>query len=724
MNKEPIGLYIFRFVLGLGLFAFMCMLYWSSVLIEQDMKGLRGDFAQLKNDLFSLRADTNKIRTDILQTIVEEQHSLLGIARQNENHSNENPSSTQKKQRSQASLNVRQHIDPSLPNLLEEDSFYAETLPKMLGPDFKPSGVFQSASIGHYDNLHPFSQWAEVIGWVNQCTVSVAKGLFGKYETFSPDMAIKMEERRDDKTGAPVFWVHLRDNVYWQPLRSELFEDKIELAPIFLRKHQVTAEDFKFYFDAVMNPYVQEQGAASLRTYLGDIEEIKIIDKLTFTVRWKAKTFKDDNGKEEQKIKYIAMLWTGALKPLPSFVYKYFPDGKKIVEDDADPETYRTNSVWAQNFSQHWSRNIIVSCGPWIFDGKNDRQIKFKRNQDYYFPYTVLVEGMEVYFKDSFEGEWQDFKSNKLDTYNIQPSQLIELETFLNSEQYKQQASAGSQVKRLDYVGRQYGYVAWNQAKDFFKSQKVRQALTMAIDRQRIIKQNLNGMGIEITGPFFPFSPDYDKNIKPLPFDLQKARYLLEEEGWYDSDGDGIIDKEINGKRVPFRFTLTYYVKNTLTKSICEYVATALKEVGIVCNLNGVDIADLSAALDDKSFEAISLYWGYGSPPEDPRQLWYSTGAKEKGSSNFIGFVNPEIDKIIDALDYEYNREKRIELYFRFDAIIHQEAPYVFLYTPKIALLYRDYVQNVFIPAERQDLVPGANIAEPDSSVFWLKAHK
>ena len=108
-------------------------------------------------------------------------------------------------------------------------------------------------------------------------------------------------------------------------------------------------------------------------------------------------------------------------------------------------------------------------------------------------------------------------------------------------------------------------------------------------------------------------------------------------------------------------------------------------------------------------------------PPENPSQLWSSTGAKEKGSSNAIGFSNSEIDTLIKALDFEYDIEKRNALYHRFDQILYDEQPYTFLYSPKSSLLYREYVQNLFIPAERQDLVPGANITSPQMGAVWLK---
>lgn len=687
MNKEPIGLYIFRFILGFGLLAFMCMLYWSSTLIENDIRGLRSDISKLKSDLISHHNNAEKVRVAT----------------------------------SSNKLQTSSNIDRTLPNLLKEDKFYSETLPKLLGKDFTPSGVQTRDAVTKPNNLHPFSNWSNISAWNDLCNVTAAQSEFGKFETFAPNMALKIEERAHPKTGITEFWVFLRDDVYWQPLKPEFFSDNIQLAPHFLQKHQVTAEDYKFFFDAFRNPYVQEPQAVVLRSFYNTLEEIEIVDKFTFIVRWKERVFEDANGKKVSRIKYVAKGLTGGLKPLASFVYKYFPDGTKVIEDDADPDTYRTNSVWAQNFAEHWAKNIIVSCGAWTFDGMTDRQIKFVRNSDFYSPLAALTAGIDVNFKASADNIWQDFKSNALDTYALPPGEVLEFADFLKSDQYRQQKENGNAIKQLDYVSRIYSYIGWNQAKPYFKSKKVRQAMTMAIDRKRIIEQNLNGMGIEITGPFYPFSPSYDTSIPPWPFDPQRARRMLEEEGWFDSDGDGILEKMIDGKPTPFKFSLTYFVKNPTSKSVCEYISTALKEIGIICNLNGVDLADISASFDDKSFDALHLAWVLGSPPEDLRQLWSSAGAKEKSSSNMVGFSNAEADEIIDKIEYEDDPKKRLELYHRFHAIIYDEQPYTFLYTPKVIFLYREYVQNVFLPVQHQELVPGANIAEPDPTIFWLK---
>lgn len=697
MNREPIGLYIFRFILGFGLFAFMCLLYWSSVLVEEGMKGIRSDLTELKGVLTSIReelVDLNHVQYQAplteaalpKPTFGEDKHPLM---------------------------------DPKLPNLLEEDPFYAKTLPEMLGSNFRPRGTLRSAEIGNPDHLHPFSNWSQVATWTSLCTVTCARLQFGKYETFAPDMAIKIEKRRRSDVAAPEYWVFLRDNVFWQPLRQDFFSDNIELAPHFQAKNKVTAHDYKFFFDAFMNPHVQEAGAVALRTLFEDIEDVIVKDDLTFVVRWNV-IETEEKGGIVPRIKYVAKQLTGGLRPLPSFVYQYFSDGSKIIEDDSDPDTYRINSVWAQNFTQHWARQVIVSCGPWIFDGMTERQVSFRRNPDHYFPLDALSKRLEVELKNTPDAVWQAFKVNRLDSHELRPDQLIELEMFLDSEIYEEQATnPGDQIDRLDYLARRYSYLGWNENTPFFGNKNVRRAMTLAIDRKRIISQVINGMGYQITGPFSPASPAYNQKIEPWPYDPEEAKRILEGEGWFDSDGDGIIDKEIDGVRTPFEFYLTYYVKNPTTKAVCEYVSTALRTIGVVCHLKGVDIADLSSAFDEKSFDVLYLAWVLGTPPENTRQLWHSSGAKERGSSNAIGFSNAEIDQIIERLDYEDDRETRLALYHRFHEIIHEEVPYTFMYAPNSVFLYRDRLQNVFLPVDRQDLVPGADIAEPDSRIFW-----
>ena len=419
MNKEPLGLYISRFVIAIGLFLFMLMLYWSSQLLETDIKLLHSTTEEIKNELLDIRSSLDQLQSEIHQI--------------NQNNSNTtNPSSNAHSpslnQNALVRNNIinRSQIDPALPNLLVEDPFYTVTLPRLLGANFKPKGVIRIDIISKPDNLHPFSNWNYVASWVSQCTVALSRSEFGKYETMAPDMAIKIEERKRKDSDKSEFWIHLRDGVYWQPLDPAHFPKNFTLAPHFLHKHQVTAHDFKFYLDALMNPYVQEAGAVASRTNLSGIEEIIVIDDLTMIVRWKTENIKEPSGKIVPKMKYVAKLFTGSLRPLARFVYQYFPNGQKIIENDSSPDTYRINSLWAQNFTEHWAKDIIVSCGPWLFEGMTERQIRFKRNHNHYAPLAVLINESEINFKNTPDAAWQDFKAGKIDTYTALPNQLIE----------------------------------------------------------------------------------------------------------------------------------------------------------------------------------------------------------------------------------------------------------------------------------------------------------
>lgn len=694
------GFSLLRFLFGLGLVIILGMIYWSSILQEKDLKSLQKQVIELTKEVKGVRLEAQKLKTRSLT-----QSNQEGVSKEQ--------------------ISSRSWIDPQYPNQLVEDPFDQVTLPEILGKDFIPQGIRREALLGKPEHLHPFNGFHDVANMTSMCSGSVAQLQFGKYETLSPSMAIKVEARPIPEAPTAVeYWVHLRENLYWQPLAQEHFPDGLQLSPHFLQKHPVTANDFKFFYDAIMNPNISEPKAASLRNYYSDIEELRVIDPLTFVVRWKRQLTSSSESGEIPKIKYTALGLTGSLQPLPEFVFKYFADGQKILDDDQDPDTYRYNSVWAQNFSHHFAKNIIVSCGPWIFNGMNEEGIKFKRNPDYFDPYAVLVEGLHYTFKESFDAIWQDFKAGKIDLCVLAPNQLAEMETFLKSDVYKEQVKKGLKINELDFVDKSFYYIGWNEATPYFSSQKARLAMTLAIDRKRIIEQNLNNMGVTITGPLFCYSPAYDSSIQGWPYDPLEAQKLLDEEGWIDINGDGIRDKMIDGKRVPFRFSLVYYAKNVSTKVICEYIATALKDIGVDCQLRGLDVTDLSHAFEDKDFDAVYMGWTLGTPPEDPRQLWHSSGAKEKGSSNAIGFMNTEVDHIIDELNYEYDKEKRNLLYHRFHQIIHEEAPYSFLYSPKRRLLSRNYVKNLFIPRDRQDLVPGADIPEPDFRVIYLAPHE
>ena len=83
-------------------------------------------------------------------------------------------------------------------------------------------------------------------------------------------------------------------------------------------------------------------------------------------------------------------------------------------------------------------------------------------------------------------------------------------------------------------------------------------------------------------------------------------------------------------------------------------------------------------ALDEWEFDACTLQW-VGGVEGDPYQIWHSSQATRKNSSNFVGFASPEADALIEEGRRTLDKQARYAIYRRFHAILHEEQPYTFL---------------------------------------------
>lgn len=221
-----------------------------------------------------------------------------------------------------------------------------------------------------------------------------------------------------------------------------------------------------------------------------------------------------------------------------------------------------------------------------------------------------------------------------------------------------------------------YTYIGYNLKNELFKDKRVRHALTHAINREEIVQYVLYGFGTVASGPFPNHLWYSNPNVKPLPFDTARAKRLLHEAGWKDSDGDGILDR--NGK--PFRFTLITNSGNDTRRDIGVLVQRQLKEVGIDVKF---ELYEWSVFLKNfitaRHFDACILGWALSVDP-DAYEIWHSSQI-EKGF-NTISYSNPEVDRLLELGRREYNIEKRKKIYWRIHELIAEDQPYTFLYVP------------------------------------------
>ena len=153
----------------------------------------------------------------------------------------------------------------------------------------------------------------------------------------------------------------------------------------------------------------------------------------------------------------------------------------------------------------------------------------------------------------------------------------------------------------------------------------MRQALNYAVDKEEIIKGVLLGLGRVCTGPFVPESWAYNQEVKSAEFSLQKAKGLLLEAGWMDSDNDGWLDKE--GAR--FEFTILTNQGNLERQRAAEIIQARLKDVGIKVKIRVVEWSVfLTEFINKRHFEAVLLGWALGREP-DCYDIWHSSKTKE-----------------------------------------------------------------------------------------------
>lgn len=222
-------------------------------------------------------------------------------------------------------------------------------------------------------------------------------------------------------------------------------------------------------------------------------------------------------------------------------------------------------------------------------------------------------------------------------------------------------------------LGNSYTYMGFNLKRKPYDDIRVRKAINYAIDKQEIIDGVYLGLGIDIASPYKPGTRWSNPNLKPYPYDPQKAKALLKEAGFADSDGDGVLERD--GK--PFSFEILTNQNKEREKS-AVLIQRRLKNVGIQANVRAIEWASfISRFIKTGDFDVVILGWGLGLDP-DQFNIWHSS-QQAPGQFNFIGYNNPNIDKLLEQGRTELNPDKRQKIYHEFAKVLLEDSPIVYL---------------------------------------------
>lgn len=222
-------------------------------------------------------------------------------------------------------------------------------------------------------------------------------------------------------------------------------------------------------------------------------------------------------------------------------------------------------------------------------------------------------------------------------------------------------------------------YIAWNEKSPFFSDPRVRTAMTLSLDRGGYLQKVRRGAGILAPTCFHPRQFGFDPGLEPLPFDPLRAGRLLNEAGWIRDPRDGI--RRRNGRK--FRFSLLIFQGSTVHEQIAALLQEGLAGNGIRVETRILDFPALLDRLHRRDYEAAISGWSLTTDP-DPTGFFHSDPSM--GSSNYVGYADPEMDRLLVEGRRAFDGAQRAEIYRRVQAVLTRDQPYTFLFFPRVGV--------------------------------------
>jgi peptide/nickel transport system substrate-binding protein len=265
-----------------------------------------------------------------------------------------------------------------------------------------------------------------------------------------------------------------------------------------------------------------------------------------------------------------------------------------------------------------------------------------------------------------------------------------------------------ARLNQFKELGNSYTYLGFNLKRKPFDDVRVRKAINYAIDKQEIIDGVYLGLGITIASPYKPGTRWSNPDLIPYTFDPAKAKQLLMDAGYQDTDGDGIVDRA--GKKLSFEILTN--LGNKQREKTAVIIQRRLKEVGIETHIRTLEWASLlTNFIKPGDFDAVVMGWGLGLDP-DQYSIWHSSQQKP-GQFNFIGYNNPAIDKLLEQGRLEFDLEKRMQIYHEFAKVLYEDSPLVYLSAGYGLTAIHKRVQGIMDP------VPPAGVSY-DSQKWYI----
>jgi peptide/nickel transport system substrate-binding protein len=446
----------------------------------------------------------------------------------------------------------------------------------------------------------------------------------------------------------------------------------------------LTADDVVFTMKAIKHPGVR---APFARNYFESVQDVVAVDPLTVRFDLRKPYFRNT-------------LVLGSISPLPRHYYDPgdLLAGISVAEIEAHDGLDAARRERAGRFAKSFNDDYLLSpMGPGAFvlrdperDYQTGERIVLHHRDQFWAPNDpelgdAWVERVVIRIINDREAALVALKNGDLDTIGLTP-----LQWRINKDNRRFREKVETHI----HVSPGYTYIGWNQRRPIFADTRVRVALSHFVDKKNIVAKVLHGLGETVESPIFVERPEYNQTLEPFPFDPARGRAILAEAGWSDSDADGVLDRVIDGARVPLRFEIITNSGNDIRRDVGLAVIDEMKRAGIDVSFRAVDWSVMLQQVRKFDFDAVILGWGMSVMVPDAYQVWHSSQAVEDGS-NHVYFRNEEVDRILEEYRVTFDAARRKEMYDRFQQIIYAEQPYTFLFMQKAITAWDRRFQGV-----------------------------
>jgi len=325
-----------------------------------------------------------------------------------------------------------------------------------------------------------------------------------------------------------------------------------------------------------------------------------------------------------------------------------------------------------EGFVKKYNWKIVPNTGPYqISEFKKGKFVKFSRKKEWwardlkYFQNRFNVNRVTYTVVRNENMEWEYFKKNKVDVFDLNPPQYWHVKSKLP-------AVENGYIHRLwfynDTTRSPFGL--WlNQDKEIFKERNVRYAFAHAMNMQKVIEKVLRNDFTRLEHGYVGYGPYSNNTIKARRFDIDRVAEYMRTAGW-QRGADGIWEK--NNRR--FSVEVTYGSERHTPKLVV--LKEEAKRAGVELTLQQLDPSAWFKKLADNRHEAIIMGFGTGLRPSF-WQTWHSDNAHKPQTNNVTNADDPELDRLIEAYRNSLEEAERIRLSLEIQELVHALGAFV-----------------------------------------------